>query len=114
MTEKIAESPLDAIRWQALQKSLAACRGVVQRVLTALRDEALPGIGRLAGSDLVEVLHEGAFDAIDAAIGIAWVDLDSVTHELVELRNDLNWRLERDYNAGCLRPVTYITRPTAY
>jgi hypothetical protein len=93
MTEKIAESQRDAVRWKALQEGLTASRGIVQRALTALRDEALPRIDRLAGGDLVEALHEGAFDAIDAAIGSAWVDMESVSDRLVELRNDLNWRL---------------------
>ena len=100
MTEKIAESQRDAVRRKVLEEGLARCRDRVQQALTALRDDALPNIDQLAGGDLVEALHEGAFDAIDAALGSAWVGIQEVQDQLVELQNDLNWRLDRDARWG--------------
>jgi hypothetical protein len=109
MTERIAESQLDAVRRKMLHEVLAWCRDRVQQALTALRDEALPGIDRLAGGDLVEALHEGAFHAIDTALESAEVDIRDVLDNLVELRNDLYWRLEEDARSGRRRIL--VSRP---
>jgi hypothetical protein len=79
------------------KEGIEKLRAHVGKAVELLRDEALPALERLTTSEheQVELLLGDVGHDAGAAIDEAWVTLEGASNYLVELWNDLHWRLEQ-------------------
>jgi hypothetical protein len=95
LTSDLYARCLGRARARRAKEGIETVRAHVAETIELLRDELLPALERLAASEheQVELLLGDVGDAARVAIDRGSVTLEKASDYLVEVRNDLNWRL---------------------